>query len=271
MSQNLQDVVGKNNLIMLNGDDAHKWERSDNNWQIFTHLNPSANKLHTDAEHLYALIDGNSIERVLYNHKTGKFNKPKVLKNNQHILFQGLHPFILENMRPIYDLKIYVEAEEKLRIKWKLERDTKKRGHSSVQVKNEIKRRTSDAKKFIYPQKQFADWIIYYNTFKGNLRVNNSFKNSVPLDAVAQELAQIPSLQLSVSYLDMNYQQLNYYGSVKKSTIERIAYKLYPNLNELFNNYPTFHHDIKGIQQLLFINYINFYYIQKQRNNGRFY
>ena len=271
LAMNLGKVTGKENLIILSGDDAHKWERKDKNWKLYTHLNPIANKIHTDAEHLYALIDGKTIERVSYNHKTGKFSKPQQLSKNQFILFQGLHPFILENLRPIYDLKIYIEAEEKLRVIWKINRDSKKRGYSKAKIKQQLKKRKDDAKKFIYPQKQFADWIIRYELIDNSLKVISKFKNSIPLDSLIKELRGIKTLKITHNYVDMNYHEISYKGIIKKNDVEKIAYKLYPDIYELLNYYPSFKSDIKGIQQLLFINYLNYYYSQKVKNNERFY
>lgn len=40
----------KNDLIELEGDGEHKWERGDSNWNNYTHLNPKANFLHKQLE-----------------------------------------------------------------------------------------------------------------------------------------------------------------------------------------------------------------------------
>ena len=45
LSKFLYFIFGCNDVVTLNGDDAHRWERGDTNWDIYTHLNPSANNL----------------------------------------------------------------------------------------------------------------------------------------------------------------------------------------------------------------------------------
>jgi len=89
----LIDIIGKRLIVVLNGDDMHKWERGHKNWQIFTPLNPRSNKIHLDYEQLYALRKGEMIERVRYSHKTGRFTRPVKIAPNKFIVLQGLHPF----------------------------------------------------------------------------------------------------------------------------------------------------------------------------------
>lgn len=267
LSSTLKGTIGHENLVILNGDDAHRWERGNKNWLVYTHLNPASNTIHNDTEQLYALVNGQSIERVQYNHSTGRFSKPHTINNNQFILFQGLHPFLTKDLRKIFNFKIYIETEEQLRLKWKIKRDSTIRRQPVTKVIKEIKRRESDAKKFVHPQKEFADWIIRYQSVNKKLTILNFFDTSVPLDSVVEELQAIRSVHITHSYEDMETQVVMCAGKVKKSMIEKIAYKLYPNLNELLNHKPTFKNDLNGITQLLFITYLNFYYRKHERND----
>ena len=62
-------------VLHLSGDDLHRWERHDKNWRTFTHLNPEANDIRSGTNQIKQLVNGNSIIRDIYNHKTGKFIK----------------------------------------------------------------------------------------------------------------------------------------------------------------------------------------------------
>ena len=44
-------------------------------------------------------------------------------------------------MRDCYDVKIYLDPEEDLRVKWKIHRDTTKRGYTLKEVMAQIDRR----------------------------------------------------------------------------------------------------------------------------------
>ena len=267
-SERVKNLIGKNRIAILNGDDSHKWERGDEKWQLFTHLNPKANFIHKDVDQLYALVDGKIIERVSYNHKTGKFTRPSYVEKNKYIIFQGLHPFFLETMRNMYDLKIYIDAEEILKRKWKMERDMKYRGQSGSKIIKTIQKRKRDAAKFVAPQKKFADWLIYYYIKNNNLCVKYTFSNSLPVEELLKELQDIPQLKINHKYMNINLQTVTIAGKISKKEVADIAYKLYPNLDELLNNQPDFKEGNQGIHQLFFINYLNFFFIKNRPNSS---
>jgi uridine kinase len=87
--------------IVISGDDAHKWERNNKNWQHITHLHPEANNLEQEYEQLSLLKNNKSINRSHYNHSTGLFDKPEIINSKKIIIYEGLHALYLEKMRNI--------------------------------------------------------------------------------------------------------------------------------------------------------------------------
>ena len=158
---NLESILG-NKLLQIEGDGEHKWERGDKNWRKYTHLDPKANHIHKQAEAIYQLKLNNSIKRSEYDHHTGKFTDALSVQPKEFIAISGLHPFYLPKLRKVIDFKIYMDTAEELRRHWKILRDTEKRGYSLEKILEQIEARMSDAKKYIYPQKEFADLIISY-------------------------------------------------------------------------------------------------------------
>ena len=158
---NLSDILG-DKLLHIEGDGEHKWERGDENWNNFTHLDPKANFIHKQAEVLHELKLGNAIQRSEYDHTTGRFTKSSVVEPNEFIVISGLHPFYLPKSRKTIDFKIYVDTDELLRRHWKIIRDTKTRGYNMKKIMKQIETRVADTKKFIYPQKEHADFIVKY-------------------------------------------------------------------------------------------------------------
>ena len=157
----LESILG-DKLLQIEGDGEHKWERGDENWEKYTHLDPKANHIHKQAEAVYTLKLNNSIKRSEYDHHTGKFTDALLIKPKEFIAISGLHPFYLPKLRKVIDLKIYMDTDEELRRHWKIIRDTKNRGYSLEKILKQIESRMSDAKKYIYPQKAFSDLIIRY-------------------------------------------------------------------------------------------------------------
>ena len=132
ISNSIESIFKNRNTTIIRGDDMHKWERGNDNWNNFTHLNPKSNFLHDEISYLKAIKNSETISRRSYDHDTGKFTKEKRFKTGNLVIFEGLHSFYIKQMRDLYDLKIFVNPSERLRKQWKIDRDTKKRGYSRI-------------------------------------------------------------------------------------------------------------------------------------------
>ena len=96
-------------VLHLCGDDLHKWERHDDNWKKFTHLNPTANNINVGRKQIIDLINGKHIKRDVYNHNTGKFTKNCVIDSHDIIVNEGLHALYDKEICELADLNIFVE------------------------------------------------------------------------------------------------------------------------------------------------------------------
>ena len=65
-------------------------------------------------------------------------------------------------LRSCYDVKVYLEPVEDLRVRWKVQRDTGKRGYTIEQVKKSLEKRKNDSVNFIQSQRTFADMIVRF-------------------------------------------------------------------------------------------------------------
>lgn len=183
MIQVIEKGLGSSNILCIEGDGDHKWERGNKSWNYYTALNPKANYLYKQAQDILDLQSGNAIKRSEYDHSTGQFTSPKKIRPKKYMILCGLHALYLPLTRKHLDLKIYMDADETLRRYWKIQRDTEKRGHSKETVVHSIEERMPDAEKFIYPQKNYADIIVkYYDKNLTDCMVDNySVKMSVQI------------------------------------------------------------------------------------------
>jgi len=149
-----------NNSTIVECDRYHKWERYDTHWKEFTHLNPYANHISLMTKDLKSLKQGNDIFRRDYDHTTGKFTEDKKIESSENIILCGLHTFSCD--KELYNLKIYMDTEEDLKIQWKISRDTTKRGYSMKRIKQQIANRKHDYQKFLYPLAEDADIIVNF-------------------------------------------------------------------------------------------------------------
>jgi uridine kinase len=170
---NLYDM----NVLKLETDRYHKWERNNINYNSITHLNPYANHLEMMENDVFNLKIGNEIYQVDYNHDTGKFTDKNKIESSNNIILCGLHTLYMDSLNSIIDIKIYMDTNRDLIKKWKIQRDTNKRGYSIDKINKQIESRKNDYYEYIYSQKTNADIIVnlyeIVNELKCNLIIQN--------------------------------------------------------------------------------------------------
>lgn len=235
-------MFSDNNFLCLEGDGDHKWERGDNNWKTYTHLNPQANYLYRQAVDIQKLKNGETIQRVDYDHDTGRFTSKMTVRPRRFLSISGLHIFYLPQLRNIVDLKIYTEADEDLRIFWKMERDTGKRGHTRDEILKQIRSRYDDARKYIYPQKEFADIIVHYFWADEEARIiGMKIKVNTKIDMEAV-ISTLKNFGADISYEfseDFRYQIIIYHpeknSEFEKADFNRVFNAAFPNGNDVIS------------------------------------
>lgn len=183
------------NSFTLECDRYHKWERGNLNWDKYTHLNPEANYITKMNEDVFNLKIGNSIYQVDYDHKTGKFTENQLVEASKNTIVCGLHS-LYGNNNHLYNLKIFMDTDEKLKTEWKINRDTKERGHSLEHIKKQILERKNDYEKYIYPQKNKSDLVI---------RFFLSENNEVQLEIMINSKHNVTNILKTLSQNNLNY------------------------------------------------------------------
>jgi len=195
----VHDMFKREKILLIEGDGDHKWERNEKMWEQYTHLNPKANFLYRQAKNIEQLRNGFKVKRVDYNHETGKFSEVYQIKQKKYIILNGLHTLYLPQLRDNLDLKIYMDTEEKLKIFWKIRRDANVRGHSISSTLKSIEQRNKDYKKYIEPQKKYADLIITYfddklkpehygSDYQEKVSLKFTFSSSIDLEPIVSYL-----------------------------------------------------------------------------------
>lgn len=244
----MESIFGKKNILLIEGDGDHKWERGNAMWEHFTHLNPKSNYLYRQAQDLSALRAGQSIIRVDYNHDTGMFSKKNKIRPKPYIILCGLHSLYLPQVRNNLDLKIYMDIDEVLRQYWKIQRDTQKRGYSTEKILKQIQDRSVDAEKYIHPQKKYADLVIHYfdkdlkDSMMENHIVNLSLKITVNMEIDLEALIQkVENYGIKVYYdynEDLKKQSVIFEGKDLEHMelpIPAMAEEIVPRLEEMIN------------------------------------
>jgi uridine kinase len=253
---NLSLMLG-DRLLKLEGDGEHKWERGNQNWSNFTHLDPKANNIHLQAQAIFNLKNNKTIYRSEYDHTTGKFTEPIKFVPKDFIAISGLHPFYLPKLRKTIDIKIYINTDEKLRQHWKIIRDKKYRSYSLNKIMSQIDARIKDSEKYIHPQKNFSDLII--NLFPENefdLGSENAYIQlclKVTLDASFHLEELIDNLDCPILW-DYNEDLVTQYLIFKeepKIDFKELAHKTILNVSEILDDESKFLEGYNGFLQYL--------------------
>ena len=267
----IKNIFGEKNILFLEGDGDHKWERGDEMWKQITALNPKANYIYKQADDLNNLRRSQNVFRVEYDHDTGKFTESSKVKSKPYIVLCGLHALYLPKMRKNLDLKIYMDVDEKLRRYWKIQRDVYQRGYKKEKVLEAIEQRIPDAVKYIYPQKQYADILIKY--FDKTLMDYTIENQNIKLDLEITLNADV-DLEDFILELKKNevYSKQDYKEDLTKQTIifdgeelnqklidfNNIAEKIIPNLDEILNKDLSYVNNLNGIIEIIILVLISY-------------
>ncbi len=163
LTDGMVQVFGQERVAHICLDDYHILDRATRLRTGITALHPAANNIALMTEHIRCLAHGESIIKPVYDHKTGTFGKPEVLRPADIIIVHGLHPLYSEELRNLAQVHIYLDPEIALLQQWKIMRDSTVRGYTVEQVRQQMVIRRRDSRLFIQPQKQFADIIIRFS------------------------------------------------------------------------------------------------------------
>lgn len=162
LTRGIAQVLGEENVVAICTDDYHRYDRKQRAEMGISALHPDCNYLDIIEQHLQDLRNGKAILKPIYNHTTGGFDAPEYIQPRKFVIVEGLLGYSTKLARSAYDVKVYLAPPENLRAKWKIKRDTRKRGYTDEQVLQALQQREPDSEAFIRPQRQWADMIVSF-------------------------------------------------------------------------------------------------------------
>ena len=162
LTRGIAQVLGEDNVVAICTDDYHRYDRKQRAEMGISALDPECNYIDIIEQHLQDLRNGKSILKPIYNHSTGEFDPPEYIESKKFVIVEGLLGYSTKTARDAYDVKVYLAPPEDLRYKWKIKRDTRKRGYNEEQVREALRKREPDSENFIRPQRQWADVIVTF-------------------------------------------------------------------------------------------------------------
>jgi phosphoribulokinase len=196
LTKGIAQVLGTENVTVICTDDYHKYDRKQRAELGITALHPDCNYLDVMQQHLSLLRMGQPILKPIYSHKTGTLEAPEYIKPSKFVIIEGLLGYSTRGARDCYDVRVYLAPPEQVRTKWKVKRDTQKRGYSEEQVLQELEKREPDSEAYIRPQRKWSDIVVSFyppqdesEQANGNLNVRLVLRPTIPHPDFTEVLA----------------------------------------------------------------------------------
>jgi len=158
----LVEALGRDRITSVGADDYHRYDREERKSLPFTPLHPDCNYIDIMEQHLQHLALGEPILKPVYDHDTGQLGRPEYVEPAEFVIVEGLLPLHTDLARACFDVTVFLDPPEDIRIAWKLSRDTKKRGYTEDQVRKDLEKREPESAEFIRPQRSYADVVVRF-------------------------------------------------------------------------------------------------------------
>lgn len=162
LATGLADIIGHERCALICADDYHRYSRAERRAQGLPAADPRNNYLDILEQDLWALRRGRPILKPVYDHRTGQLSRPEYVEPKPYVIVEGLLCYTSRGLRDCFDVKLYLEPDERLRARWKLERDVLARGYDLAAARQLLEQSKRDGQTFILPQRLFADIVIAF-------------------------------------------------------------------------------------------------------------
>ncbi len=177
LTAGIANILGPERVLSICTDHYHRYDRVERSKNGISALNPKCNYIDILEQHIHQLREGKPILKPVYNHNGGILERPVYVEPKEYIIFEGLLGYSTRSMRDAYDVKVYLEPDEGLRVKWKVQRDTGKRGYTPDEVMRALEKRKTCSSEFIQPQRTFADMVVSFFPPHGNVQETGAHLN----------------------------------------------------------------------------------------------
>ncbi|MGH3344099.1 MAG: phosphoribulokinase [Carbonactinosporaceae bacterium] len=160
LTRGLVAALGNGRSTSVCVDDYHRYDRRERGNLPFTPLHPECNYVAIMEQHLELLAAGQPVLKPVYDHAEGTLVRPELVEPRDFVIAEGLLPLHTRLSRACFDVTVFLAPPERLRRRWKVQRDTTKRGYTAEQVLAELERREPESQRFIRSQRENADIVV---------------------------------------------------------------------------------------------------------------
>lgn len=161
----LEDLKKSGTKISLLEQDSYYKDHKELTYEQRSKLNydhPDAIDFELLIEHIKALKNGKDIKKPKYDFTTHRRTKEtEYILSAPIIIVEGILILTLSKMRDLFDMKIFVDTDDDIRLLRRIERDMNERGRSFENIRNQYIETVKPMHlEFVEPTKRYADIII---------------------------------------------------------------------------------------------------------------
>ena len=183
----LVEALGAGRCVSVPTDDYHRFDRIERRKKPFTPLHPDCNYIDILEQHLQLLATGQPVLKPVYDHSTGRRVRPELVEPNDFVIVHGLLPLHSKLARACFDVTVFLDPDEGVRRRWKVQRDTTLRGYTRAQVADEITAAEAESARYIRPQRAHADIVVRFGPIPA--------RNDPPDTPLSAELLLRPTIR----------------------------------------------------------------------------
>jgi len=167
LTRGLVEALGPGRSTSICVDDYHRYDRDERRGLPITPLHPQGNYIDIMEQHLQLIATGQPILKPVYNHGSGRLERPVLVEPREFVIVEGLLPLHTKVLRSCFDVTVFLGPPEPIRRRWKVARDTAQRGYTEDQVLAELERREPESAAYIRPQRSEADIVVEFAPIPG--------------------------------------------------------------------------------------------------------
>ena len=115
------------------------------------------------SQQLKELAQGKKIERPVYRFSTHtRAPETRQVRPAGCVIVEGLFTFYWQEIRDLFQTRVFIEVDEQTSLSRRLERDTRERGRTPESVRAQYQRSVGPMyKRYILPTRQFAHLVVF--------------------------------------------------------------------------------------------------------------
>nr|WP_275955159.1 phosphoribulokinase [Planomonospora venezuelensis] len=167
VTRGLAEALGEDRSTSVCVDGYHRHDRRERRGPPVTPLHPACEHAGTMERDLRLLAMGRPIPAPACGHRDGPPAGSRLIEPRDLVIVEGLLPFRTRPARACFDVTVYLDPPEPVRLGWKAARDAGRRGRTRERVLAGIAGREADSAVLVRPQRQEADIVVRFEPAGG--------------------------------------------------------------------------------------------------------